>query len=298
MCNKQINLNLEMKGTKKAIALGTFDGLHKGHRAVLKNAEDCFLTVLTFYLPPKSVIKNDSNLLMLPDDKEKALKTLGADQTVFLDFNKIRDTSPEDFSDYVYKTYNPDLVVCGFDFRFGKNARGDLNFLQNYCNEKGIEFKWAPPVTENDIPVSSTDIRNLVLTGNVLDANRLMFIPFGFSSEVLHGDKRGRTIGFPTINQRFPDLLCKPKFGVYKSETEIKGKKYQSITNVGIRPTFKTKDVFCETFVLGLDREIYGETVRLNLIEFIREEKKFNSLKELKTAINNDMLYLRSESDE
>ncbi|MBQ9354192.1 MAG: hypothetical protein IJT84_00745, partial [Clostridia bacterium] len=142
--------------TKKAIALGTFDGLHTGHRSVLVFAKTYDLTVLTFRYPPKSVKNSKKELIMLPQDKENALLKLGAKSVVFLDFQQVKDISAEDFLNYLKETYNPDLICCGFDFRFGKNASGNTSTIEKFCNQNNMECMVAPPVLKNGKPISST----------------------------------------------------------------------------------------------------------------------------------------------
>lgn len=274
---------------KTAVALGTFDGLHSGHRAVLEYPTSYSLTVITFDIPPKSVIFNKNDLIMAKADREKALYELGAKRVVFLDFNKVKDTSAEDFLDYIYKEFSPRLILCGYDFRFGKDALGNTTLIENFCKEKDILFSQKSPVLYKEKPISSTLIRNLIAHGNIEEANSLMYKNFRFTSAVVDGDKRGRTLGFPTVNQVFPKNFIKPKFGVYASRVLIDGKEYNAVTNIGIRPTYKTDGISCETHIFRFNKEIYGKEITLNLIKFIREEIKFKDTFSLINAINNDI---------
>ncbi len=226
---------------------------------------------------------------MLPSAKEKALKTLGAEKTVFLDFGKIKDIEAQDFLEIICRKYSPHLILCGFNFKFGKGAKGDKVLLKSFCDVKGIDFKACEPICEDNLPISSTNLRNLIKVGKIDLANKQIYGGFGFTSEVLHGDQRGRTIGFPTVNQKFPDMLVKPKFGVYSSKIIIDGQEYEGITNLGVRPTFLTEEVYCETYILNFSRDIYGKEVELKLLKFIREEKKFADINELKSAIKEDI---------
>lgn len=226
---------------------------------------------------------------MMPDDKKSALIKLGAKKVDFLDFNEVKDISENDFLNIIYDKYKPDLISCGFDFRFGKNAIGNTQTVKSFCDKKGIKSRITPAVLSGGVPISSTDIRNLISNGDISLANEQIFGGFGFTSPVLHGDERGRTIGFPTINQKYPELLVKPKFGVYSSKIIIENKEYDCITNIGIRPTFKTSKCFCESYVLGFNGDVYGKSVTLKPKKFIRNEKKFDSTYELKCAIENDI---------
>ena len=137
--------------------------------------------------------------------------------------------------------------------------------------------------------ISSTNIRELIKCGKIEEANEQIFGGFGFTSAVIHGDARGRTIGFPTVNQEYPADLVLPKFGVYSSNIIIENVTYKCITNIGIRPTFETEKVYCESHILDFNADIYGKSVTLKPQKFIRCERKFNSLKELTNAIKKDI---------
>ncbi len=271
--------------TKKAIALGTFDGLHKGHRAVLDAAKDCFLTVLSFDTPPKC----QDGLLMSVSDKVNALKSYGADEIKLLNFDRVKDIEPIPFLDYIKKEFSPDLIVCGFNFRFGKDALGDTELIKKYAQNNFIDFVCVNKVCENGETVSSTKIRNLLNMGETEKANELLYNEFSFEGTVISGDKRGRTIGFPTVNILYPKDLAKLKLGVYGGKIIIDKKTYKCITNIGIRPTFLSDEILCESHILDFSDDIYGKTVRLIPEKFIREEKKFTSLNELKSAIRHDI---------
>ena len=270
-----------------AVALGTFDGLHLGHKAVLQNIlnKGCTPLVLTFNLPPK--INQKTNLIMLPDDKIKALTNLGIKVEV-LDFNKVKDISDTQFLSFVKKEFSPKIIATGYDFRFGKGALGTTETLADFCKETGIEYICTNAVLSKDIPVSSTQIRDFIKNGDIKSANEMLGRYFSFSGDVAHGDERGRVIGFPTINIPYPTSLAIPKFGVYASLTEIDGKLYNSVTDIGVRPTFKTDFVISETNIINFSGEVYGKNAKIHLVDFIRPETKFNGLEELKSAITND----------
>lgn len=270
-----------------AVALGTFDGLHSGHKAVLSNIlkEGLLPLVLTFDLPPK--INQKSNLLMTPEDKIKALNKLGI-KTEVMDFNKVKDISPNEFLSFIKKEYSPKIIATGYDFRFGKGASGDTSLIADFCKNNNMSYICTDAVLEDLMPVSSTRIRELIKTGEVKKASKMLGRNFAFSGEVNHGDERGRTIGFPTVNIAYPTELVIPKFGVYASLTEIDGKFYKSVTDIGVRPTFKTDFVISETNIMDFSSDVYEKNVTIHLVDFIREETKFSSLNELKSAIEND----------
>lgn len=278
-----------------ALVLGTFDGLHKGHQSVINSVKNYNIHAITFKIPPKSVLNGKAELLMAYEDKVKALKDFGVCGVVALEFDDVCNMSCDDFLAFLYNKYRPSAIACGFNYRFGKNAKGNTEVLSEFCYDKKIDFFCCEETLINNTTLSSTFIRRLIKDGKMNIAEDLIYGGFRFEGEVIHGNERGRQIGFPTINQIYPELLVRPKFGVYKSITTVDGKEYQSITNVGIRPTYKTTVVMAETHIFNFSENIYGKTVKIRLKDFLREEIKFNSLKELKKQIENDVKSLTFE---
>lgn len=273
---------------KSAIAFGTFDGLHIGHIAVLKAVTQRGYKpiAVTFEVPPK--MKNKLELILSKEEKIALINKMGI-ETVILNFNSVKNISPKDFLEHIFKKYNPAVFSVGFDFRFGKEAMGNTETVKEFCREKGIECIVCPAVSVEGKIASSTEIRNSISKGDVERATAILGRPFSFTGEIHHGDKRGRTIGFPTVNIAYPENLVVPKFGVYLSQSEIDGKLYKSITNLGVRPTFKTDVPISETHIFDFDSEVYGKTATVSLLKFLREETRFNSLEELKEAIQCDI---------
>lgn len=274
---------------KTAIALGTFDGIHTGHRAVIEKTEGYKSVAVTFRVPPKLIFAASPQLLMQPEERLAHLKTLGIDEVDILKFEAVEHMPPEDFLEGLKNKYNPSRIICGFNYRFGFEARGNIDTLRAFCNENDIEFLCVNPVEAEGEVVSSSLIRKLIANGEVQRANALMYGGFSFSAPVVQGDHRGRELGFPTINQRYPSQLVTPKFGVYASQVVLDGVSYSAITNIGVRPTYRTATVGCETFINGFSGNLYGKIIRVRLKKFIREEKKFDSFEELKTAISKDI---------
>ena len=271
-----------------AIVLGTFDGLHEGHRAVIEAALGYNTVAVTFDIPPKAFFGGCAELLMLPEDKARGLKALGVAEILTLDFKAVSELSEYEFFDFLKKKYSPSLIACGFNYRFGKGAKGDVRTLAALCGENGVAFRCVDSVG-GEQPISSSALRTMVSNGEVERANSQIFGGFGFTAPVLHGDSRGRILGFPTANQAFPDKLVKPKFGVYASKTVIDGIEYESITNLGVRPTYMTDFIGTETFIGGLEGEIYGKQATLKLLRFVRPEEKFSSSEALKNAVKADI---------
>lgn len=275
---------------KTAIALGTFDGVHSGHKAVLQTAADSglFSIAVAFRIPPKAYFSDEGVVLTEEDRKTVLIKNTGIKQVEYLDFPKVKDVSPEDFFDYIYITFSPVLIVCGYNYTFGKGGKGNTTLLKKLCDEKGIELRVIDKVSVDGQAISSSYIRSLLKEGQTKRA--VSFLPDGFciTGTVIHGDKRGRTISFPTVNIIYPDNLAPVKFGVYMTKTVIDGEVYYGMTNIGMRPTFPTSSPICETNLLDFTGDLYGKMLKLYLLDFIREEKQFSSLEELKTAIYND----------
>ena len=270
-----------------SVALGTFDGVHLGHRAVLESTlkKGLIPIALTFDLPPKFGSKQ--NLLMTPIDKIKALSTLGISAEV-MDFEKIKDTPPNEFLTFIKEKFSPKIIATGYNFRFGKSALGTTNDIAEFCKINNIEYICANAVKVGGEAVSSTRIRKLIADGEVNLAGKMLGQHFFFSGEITHGDARGRTIGFPTLNIPYPTELVIPKFGVYASLTEVNGKMYKSVTDIGVRPTFKTDYIISETNIMGFEGDLYGKIAKIHLVDFIRGEVKFGGVEELKFAISKD----------
>lgn len=274
---------------KYAIALGTFDGLHLGHMAVLRNIqkEGYSPLILTFDTPPKMRDANKYGLILTIEDKYNLFSSMEI-EAVSLDFESVKNLSPLEFLNQLVEKYHPSLIASGFNFRFGRGAAGDDNLLNAFCIENGIKYIAESPVMEGDLPISSTRIRNAISNGEVDLASKMLGRHFSFTSTVIYGDQRGRKIGYPTMNQAYPLELVAPRFGVYASITEIDGKRYKSITNIGKRPTFETDYIISETHLFEYNFNAYGKNARVFLTKFIRDEVKFSGIDELKKAIAED----------
>lgn len=274
-----------------ALALGTFDGIHKGHLAVLDSAIKSKAekkVVVTFAAPP---MKAGAKLIMPENIKEKEFLRLGFDEILLLNFEQVKDMSPTEFLNMLFCKYNVKSISCGFNYRFGKSAAGNTQTLKEYANSHGAECKIIEPVYYMDEPISSTRIRAAIENGDMKSAKQMLGFDFFLESEVISGDARGRQMGFPTANQIPDSEVTMLKFGVYKTETEVDGKKYNSITNIGIRPTYKTETPIAETHIVGFSGDLYGKIIKVNFLEFIREERKFNGLEEVKNQIEKDLAF-------
>lgn len=275
---------------KTAVALGTFDGLHSAHREVLNLPNGYKKVAVSFKKPPKMVISGQDELLLTEADKCQYLKELGIEEIITLDFNEVRNNSAESFLNHLKNEIGADYIACGFNYRFGKNGAGNIDLLSDFCNKNGIELKVSKPYLLSDgTLLSSSHIRSLLKSGEVEKANDFLYKPFSFKARVEKGDQRGRTIGFPTINQKYPTDLVKPRFGVYKTEVLVVGEKYDAITDIGVRPTYETDFIISETFIKNFSGDLYGKEITVTPIKFLRDEKKFLNIEELKKQIEIDL---------
>lgn len=277
-----------------AVALGFFDGLHSGHRKVISLAVNekknglipvCF----TFAQSPKAVLFGTAtNAVMTNEDKNTTLEKLGIEHVVFSNFKQIMNVSAQNFvKEILVEKLNAKKLFCGFNYHFGKNGEGNVEVLDRLCKEYAVELVVVPPDRIDGEVVSSTRIRGLIENGNVLKANELLCGKFGFCSVIEHGKRLGRQLGTPTINQPLCPELVVPKFGVYASSVTLEnGEQYCGVTNIGIKPTVGNFAPLCETWMPKYSgEEIYGQCADVRLLDFIREEKKFSGIDELKNAI-------------
>lgn len=269
------------------VALGTFDGLHMGHKAVITAEKSQYerKIALMFIQHPQSKNGEAPCRLITPQQEREILFSWGV-EPVYLDFTEISDMSPTEFVDTILvDKLNAKSIACGFNYRFGKGAEGDVNTLMTLCAEREIKLTVVDKIEYNDEPVSSTRIREAVRTGDMKTARAMLGRYFSYDFEVLHGDERGRVLGSPTINQFFTHDFQVPEFGVYASFTDVDGEIYPSVTNVGVRPTIGNSEKRSETNIIGYNGDLYGQYPRVFLVEKIRGEKAFGSLDELRESI-------------
>ncbi|MBR3975723.1 MAG: bifunctional riboflavin kinase/FAD synthetase [Clostridia bacterium] len=288
-------MNSTIFENRTAIALGFFDGLHLAHMQVIKPVLDAYREkglvpcVLLFDKHPQSVLSASRVPFLLEDEKRNSiLSSLGV-KTVFLKFEDIKNLSPEEFiKNILVEKYNVAFVSCGYNYRFGKKAQGDVELLRTLGEEYGFEVSVCENTKLDNESVSSSAIRRAIADGDIIKANKMLGREFSFSAEVFDGDHRGRLLGAPTINQYLPEGIAVPKFGVYASVAVIDGKEMPSVTNIGNRPTFDGVSVRSETYIIDYSGNLYGKTVEVRLFDFIRAEKKFADANELKVQIASD----------
>lgn len=283
-----------------AAAIGAFDGLHLGHQHIINNTvtfakKNGITSAAILFDPLPSIFfgrlgKNERILLRF--EQEIRLREMGIDRVIILPFShQIADLTPEAFLSAMQSSLHCERLVMGEDFSLGKGRTGSAAVLANLGSTYGFSTDIiTKDVMDGDI-ISSTRIRSLLHQGNLPQANRLLGYPFFFSSDIIHGDARGRKLGFPTLNVKIPEEKLKLPNGVYAVYNYIDGVKYASVTNIGVRPTFGLDDkgTFVESYLLNASGNFYGETARLEFVEMLREEKRFSSAEELKNQINKDI---------
>jgi riboflavin kinase/FMN adenylyltransferase len=270
-------------GRDRHVAIGTFDGVHLGHQAVIDDAD----TVLTFDPHPLTVIHPEAapKLIMSPNLKRDVIDGLGVDELVVIPFDKeFSKRSAEDFIEHVLiEKLGAKTVSVGENFRFGAKARGDVEMLKS---DDRFETRVIPLVEVDGETVSSTRIRGLVAAGDVEHAMHCLGAPFMLEGEVVTGDQRGRELGFPTANIVPDDSLVVPGHGVYAAFSNG----HPSAVNVGIRPTFETgRGLLVEPYLIDFDGDLYGQNLRVAFVERLRGEKRFESSEALIEAMNDDV---------
>lgn len=267
-----------------AAALGTFDGVHLGHQRVISVAVKSGFTPVVVMI----MQKNRKKRIFSDELNFRYLEQLGVDTVICLDLDKIRDMTPDEYLEMLYKKMNVRLFVCGENHRFGKGASGSYEDISVFCEQNGIKSEKCETVTVNGITASSTAIRECITNGDMESAFRLMGHSYTIDFDVKKGDGRGHKMGFPTINQPYAEGFILPKFGVYAGVAIVNEKEYPSVLNVGVRPTFLTDRPLAETHIIGYSGDLYDKKVQVMFKKYIRNEKKFSSLDEIIAAIEND----------
>lgn len=279
---------------KTAIALGSFDGIHIGHMKVIASAlsmreTGLFPVVLLFDEHPQKYFGCAPAEIMLSAERDELLRKLDI-PPVTVPFSLIHSMSPEEFfEEILIKKLNAGALCCGENYRFGKGASGDVDTLKKLCLEHGVRLTVCNAVKDGEGVISSTRIRRAVEAGNIRLANSMLGRAFGYALTVIHGDARGRLMGFPTINQILPDGFAVPAFGVYASYVIIDGVEYPGVTNIGTRPTFNGTEPRSETHVIGFAGDLYDRVIEVRLLDRIRGEHRFDSMSSLAEQIRSDL---------
>lgn len=288
------------------LALGNFDGVHLGHQKLINQVvskakkDNVLSSVFTLEPHPMKVLNPEKAPLLLTgiEKKQEIIKNIGVDYLIIQKFSKsFSRFNPLDFiTDYLNKHLNINRIFVGDDYRFGRGGRGDADYLDEKGQKMGFEVEVIPPEKVHNKIVSSTYIRKLIKDGLFKIAADFLGRPFSISGKVVRGDNRGRILGFPTANIKWPEGIVNPKRGVYIVSLSVNGS-YYGIANVGMKPTFRddftdnNDRLILEVHIFNFDDSIYGEDIEVFFHEKLRSEKKFKNQKNLVEQIKKDISY-------
>ncbi len=269
-----------------SLILGFFDGVHRGHREVIKTAFGVANTILITFKDSPAVYFGKSVEYIYPREKNyEIIKSLGVNDIVEQDFSTLAQMSAEDYLEMLLKKYSPISISTGFNHTFGAGRKGNAEFLKKNQTNYNYKYFCSPACVINDEVVSSTKIREYLLEGNVEKANEFLGSNFSIKSMVVQGEKLGRKMGFPTANMIYPEKIIKLPYGVYG----VKVNNEPAVLNWGVKPTVNGKDERLEVHIPNFEGNLYDLSLEVEFIKKIRDEKKFNSLDELKIQINKDV---------
>ncbi|WP_428224128.1 bifunctional riboflavin kinase/FAD synthetase [Flavobacterium sp.] len=283
---------------KTIVTIGTFDGVHLGHQKIIHRLQTCSSTdtetvLITFSNHPKSVLNNKKNIQLLNTNEEKIeiLRKLRIDNLVILEFNQaLSELSGEEFvKEILVDKLKIHKIIIGYDHRFGKNRSSDIHDLIRLGQKYHFDVEQISAQELDEITISSTKIRQALNEGNIKQANDYLGYPYIFQGKVVKGNQLGRTIGFPTANICIenPQKLV-PKNGVYIVQVQLNDQIFQGMMNIGNRPTIDGVHTTIEVHLLNCNFEFYESTLKVNILDFIREEQKFDSLASLQNQLQQD----------
>ena len=296
--HRDINSLPEFKNA--VITIGTFDGVHLGHRQIIDNLKEEAAkangesVIITFHPHPRKVVSSvitGVRLINTLAERIELLESTGVDHLVIVPFTDYfaSQTAEEYIKDFLVEKFKPHTIIIGYDHRFGKERTGDYKLMEAKAAVYNYSLKEIPEHILNTIKVSSTNIRNAILHSNIEEANNFLGYDFFFEGEVFHGDKIGRTIGYPTANLKSTDedKICLGD-GIYAVYAEAEGKTYKGMMSIGFRPTVNGKVRVTEVNIFDFGKEIYGQPIRITVKKYLRSEVKFDGLEALKTQLHKD----------
>jgi len=296
------------KIAKPFVTVGVFDGVHLGHQLIFNElnkfakSNDGESAVVTFWPHPKMIIDNSCNDLMMitsMDEKLDLIEKLGIDHLIILPFSKAFSqlSSMEFIEQYLYNTLHAKGLIVGFNHRFGKDREGDFSVLQQYAHKYQFKIQKVEALSIDNVDISSTLIRNVLLKGQIELANLYLAHNFSLNGQVVMGKQIGRSIGFPTANikQDFSFKII-PADGVYAVKVLARGVEYPGMLNIGNRPTVNSggENKSIEVHLLGFNDDLYGEEIRVSFFSRIRDEVKFKNIEELKSQLDRDKLQIQN----
>ena len=288
---------------KRVIALGFFDGVHLGHREIIRNAVEeakklsIPSAVFTFSSESKGI--KDESRIYSTENKLALIEELGIDEAIVADFGAVKNVSASDFvTDILLGELGCAIALSGEDFRFGKGAWGNTELLRELLAAKGAALICPDAVMQDGEKISSSRIKKLLTLGKVKKAAELLGAPYFVKSEVKRGLGLGKSFGFPTVNTEIKEGEISLISGVYKCKAYIDGKAYDALSNVGTCPTVSERKKHIETYVLGFSGDLYGDSITVNFLDFVRPEMKFESINQLIMQIKLDIINtFRSEDN-
>ena len=289
---------------KTVIALGTFDGVHIGHKAIFDRAneiakeKDLSPLCFTFNDNPANFLTPYHPVRLITPKREKKRRIAAAIRNAYyIDFSDVAEMSAREFFVFLISKFNARAFVCGFNYTFGKDREGDAETLKKLCGEFGFYCEIVPEVQDGEIVVSSTNIRRLITMGRLPKANSLLTEPYSVTAKVVKGKKVGRRLGFPTLNQKLLRNAVRLPDGVYITKAVVGGKSFKAVTNIGVCPTFGDRAERMETHIIDRGSGVkkgYSGYMRVVFYERIRDETAFSSPDELKAQIKNDISACRA----
>lgn len=275
--------------------IGSFDGVHLGHQQLIKEAKDMalkcglLLTAITFEPQPSIFFNRNTQVLCSLEERILLLKKYGVPRVEVLDFQLVYNSTPQEFIRDIRTELQVCKVVVGENFSFGKGKQGSIADLIKHTAEIGMQAQIVPLYQNSSEPVSSSKIRKLVSEGKLGEANRLLGHPYLIYNSVLAGKKIGTKIGYKTANVKPAGCKLLPPLGVYAAWVNYRGNYHKSVLNLGVSPTFERDIIISEVHILDYSQNLMGEFLEIYLVEYIREEKKFNQLEKLREAIAQDI---------
>lgn len=283
------------------LTIGSFDGVHLGHQALIRSLVNeahqrpqAFRAAVVTFFPHPSVVlrgRRPSFYINTPEEKAELFASLGVDVTVTHPFNHdVANITAADFVKQLQAALDFKELWCGADFAFGHNREGTVAWLKEYGGRHGFSVRVIEPLLLGDKVISSSRVRQVLADGNAGEAADCLGRPFQLTGVVVEGSRRGRTIGIPTANLQIWDEQAYPARGVYACRAWIGGEAVNAVTNIGVRPTFEADaHPTVEAHLLDFDRDLYGQTLRLDFIARLRPEQKFNGVEELVAQIKRDI---------
>ena len=282
------------------LTIGNFDGVHKGHNDILNNlrskakSSNVKTAILSFNPHPKVYFNNEKNFLINSREKKiSILQKLKIDYLIDLKFDQnLTKMSFQEFEQSILlEKLNIKKIFLGKDFRYGNQRKGNLDTLKSLCDSSNINLEEIELLKDrnSEEKISSSKIRNLLQNGKIENANNLLIEKFSISGRVIEGDKRGRTIGIPTANLEYPNDIIKIPYGVYCAQIKILDQIHHGIVNFGMRPTFNKQTSVLEAYIFDFEEDIYGNEIEVVFFSKIRDEQKFNGIKELLKQITLDI---------